>query len=458
MALNDVLLLTPSADTSAPWTWSKPAFSDSSLDSPHRAWHTATLTTDDTIIVAFGIDTVQGEPANVFRFLDMEEDGLYIWRDTPKIRQEVSIGKIRTVDPVKIAAAAAVIVPNPKANSVEPEEPIPTWSEPAWTPPTPSAPVATEIIPSVQRPSGSSTAIAATSPADAQAAQEAVAQKRTTIGATLGSLAGLVALVGVGAVILRRRRSRKDRNEPDTPKSMSQVPFVSTLMYTRPVQQRMLSLGSTVSAPGSIADSELEDTPSDGDLAAARDPFGDEYMVNEVGELRHERRNSDEGSLQPPPGLGVASTFLAAISPSIASVASIPYLSALTRFESPTSPDPYTSQPPTLASRRSQIRSPQLSAPTQEFGVALSVGETPRPPQPTFVDYVKQSRPSTPERGGYSSADVYAAERAPERTASPAGSTTANVGRQSSAPSTPRRLPTMTRPRTPLRVTNPELD
>lgn len=375
-ALKDVLLLTPSGGTSAPWTWSKLLPSEQSLPSIARAWHTATLTESQTVIVAFGLDTAHVNPpssSNIL-FLRLEDDGRYTW----STRLSVPQTRLRLAQPVQ----AIVIVPNPKAQSVVTDE-APSAELPApWTPPVvssqPTAEDSQSSAPATSRPlSSTASSFLSEATSDSASSGSSSVQTSTTIGATLGSLAGLLALVGVGAFVIRRRRAA-GRIEPDTPGTMT-APFVSALLYTRPAQKRMLSLGSTLSARHSIADSEgLDDHSimgtSQGPTGGREtvDPFADpSSRVSEMGEMQQ------VGGLKPPATAG-ARTGLADLSPSVASVASIPYLSALARIGSRDSdssnhrsppqqfsqdhPDVYTSPPPALAARKSLRRPTSTSS------------------------------------------------------------------------------------------------
>lgn len=363
---SDLHLLAPSLDLSESWTWTTLPISDHSLKAPARAWHTATLTTGGTIVVAFGMDTVEGEPSDEVWFLEIDEvEGTYSWSDTFQVIEASGGGEIETSEAPHVRA----VISNPKATIDQQDGTVlvPSSSSSSDEVSSPSTSSTTRSTSS--RRTATSSSSSATTSSQTLAAVAAAQQQKTTIAATVGSLVGLVALVGLAGFFVRRRRQRGEK-EPDTPQTFT-APFVSTLLYTRPAQRRMLSLGSTIStrrAAGSIVETEEEEAEG-----GTRDPFSDRHVVDEVGVVH---------SLSP--GNAPATP---------ASVASIPFLAALTRTPSHASSDSYTEKPPTLGSRRSRrlhpssSSSPSLAEPKQEFGVALS-SDSPRLP-PAFLDFVK---------------------------------------------------------------------
>lgn len=480
----DVHLLSPSSDLSESWTWTTLSISDHSLEAPSRAWHSATLTSSGQIVVAFGMDTLEGEPSAEFFFLSFDEqDGTYTWTQTFEVESSAEDDQIATVS----APVVHAVIVNPKASIdssgntvyVSSEAETMSYQAPASTAytsttTTPRRAVSTSTATrrSFSR-SSSSPSASSTLSAQSLAASEAASKKQKTIAASVGSLVALVAVIGVAALFIRRRNSRKEE-EPNTPATFT-APFVSTLLYTRPSKSRMLSLGSTVSAPRSIAESEgLDEPPSStghgATLGQAQDPFSDVHHVNEVGQLR------------PAPQDG---GLLSAISPSLASVASIPYLAALTRTRSTassTQSDSYTSKPPTIGSRRS-LRSnaakqkaatePELNekdddaygqatppAAQQEFGVALTSDS----PHPGWLHFVKPSSSSSGAGAGGAELFMGSGEMREVsggiRSSTPgsvgavveagASRTTSRASEQSRRSS----VPSVLRPHTPLRVIN----
>ncbi|GAA5887946.1 hypothetical protein JCM16303_005641 [Sporobolomyces ruberrimus] len=224
-------------------------------------------------------------------------------------------------------------------------------------------------------PPPSSSRIVVSSPSASSLAsnvkQNSSSSNSTTIGASIGGTLGALALLSL-AVILVRRRAASKRSQfmsPMTPDMSSNStmdgpgggaggpPLVSSLMYTRPVQRRMLSLGSTISEMPSEHDTIQ---PGGGGGGTTTDPFSDDYNVNEHGLLG---RSSSNASTARGAVVGTHGSLLAR---SKSSVTSIPFLSTINR--DPASPamsstlrqdDVYTSRAPTLNSRRSLRRASQ---------------------------------------------------------------------------------------------------
>ncbi|KAK4696985.1 hypothetical protein P7C70_g8281, partial [Phenoliferia sp. Uapishka_3] len=340
-----VHILTPSFNlnsTSTPsWAWSTAYLSNDSLDAPSRAWHTATLVKNGVIVVAFGIDAAIGSPSSDLFFLTIDNQGSCSWNGTFEGDPNIFVAEIK---PIKA-------VTNPKATMLGPSDSTPsdgttttTTSDSTSPLPTTSATTPT-LAASLASPSPSVGTVDPTS----QAA-DAAAAKRRTVAVSVGSIAGAAALLGLAGLILRRRYGRNNRGvqlAETSPTFAHGAPFVSTLLYTRPVGiHRVLSLGSTVSARSSPSPSDSSSVGSQTEgirgLGASRDPFSDAHIVNEIGQLARAPSMTNQNSL--------------------GSVLSAPYLHAVhrTRSRDDDGGDSFTSMPPSLRSIRTQ-RAPSSS-------------------------------------------------------------------------------------------------
>lgn len=359
--LSDLHLLVPplrynpnSASASA-WTWIKPRLSTHSMAPPARAWHSATLISNGQIVVAFGIDGGTGVVSSEIMLLSMTTTGAYSWTNSfPGLPQKTTI-QAQIANPKAIVPTPVVVVaPSPSAilspvpilspvavsplavsTSAAPS-PVDTPSSVAAPAPivAPASPVPSVAPPETLVPGSDSTGpppslklpdapgstasesldpLTASQQAEANArdaVSNAVTAKKTAIAAgSVGSLFALTALVGLGALFVRRRAAKKVATA-STP-SMDSTPtfagpLVSTLMYTRARAGRTLSLGSTMSRP--------DLTHSFGTVNS--NPFSDDNDMDELGQLP---RSAD---MPVPP---VPST-LASITSTL-SAASYPYLS-----------------------------------------------------------------------------------------------------------------------------------
>ncbi|GAA5881282.1 hypothetical protein JCM1840_003844 [Sporobolomyces johnsonii] len=418
--LADLHLLTPPPVTSLsefstssdPWTWTTLEISDDSMTSPSLAWHTATQIVGDTIVVAFGIDSITGEPSSNFWFLTVDESaGMYSWTDTfdgnaGAVANAQATATVNSTSLVRrFAKKQLEVIVNPKMSTAVSRAYAPSetyayadsasWTGAEETYDTAAAAAAastSSYIPASASSRSSSTpaAIASATPDNKQNTSSSSSDKTTTIAASLGAIGGAVALLGVAAFLLRRRAARRGEFSVPTTLVMGSTgnggngtaPLVSTLMYTRPVQRRMLSLGSTISA---VAPSEADSLPSSetatigrgrggrdaaDQLGASQDPFSDDFTVNELGQLQRSNTSSTMRSLA-----GALKN----------SVQSIPFLSTVSRTSDPSSPsaafagaassssvspslpaqasDVYTARAPTLVSRRS-LRRPSSQLPS----------------------------------------------------------------------------------------------
>ena len=357
---------------------------------------------------------------------------------------------------------------------VAPVEAKPTTSSaaPRYTPP-----FASEAT-SASASSASSKSLPGNSKSDSSSSSST----GTIIGASIGAIGGAVALVGLAFYFIRRRATSSSGAlcGPTTSTMMAQsgngtdpgAPFVSQLLYTRPVQARNLSLGSTAPAfsPREMYDDDElpyvggEDLVPGEDMAGVgsrgqglgvvQDPFADQHRVNEVGQLERSGSGASStdgvvgshgGEATGGGGGGVAAALQA-------SVQSIPFLSSISRTmttsPSPAASDSFTAPAPTLAARggsirrngRSQPQQPPLAAesnlpmpgtPAELIGMAITSDDG-----HDALPYLMISSPSETSHDGASAGHA----------AAPPSSSNNNAIR----------IPAILRPGTPLRVANPD--
>ena len=411
------------------WIWKKLVISNDSMLSPQLAYHAASQVLGRDIIVSFGITSDQeaGEEkvSEQIWFLSVDiEQGTFSWKDTwegnsaaladegvvedEKRRLRRKRGLI--VEPIEEVAGGTKsmvkrveIIANPKAYSIKqtassssivPVETAQggTWSgqqqagsgiesqaEPQFqtsSVPSPPSSSSSKII--VQSPSSSPLASSPKSHASSSSPSS------TTLGASIGGTLGALALLSVAIVLIRRSRNSRSKI-PDTPQMMNSsfsgpnsgggAPLVSSLMYTRPLHTRQLSLGSTIS--------ELPSPAPTASTVRAIDPFSDEYNVNELGQLS---RQSSISTTRGIAGVGVGVLSRPAptrdgggprvLERSKSSVTSIPFLSTIALHpSSPLTPsrDSYTSPARTLSMRRtSGIMPPVPGTPVELIGLAVT--------------------------------------------------------------------------------------
>lgn len=485
------------ASTAAKWEWMTLPISPSSLPAPARAWHTATLTEQGTVVVGFGMDTLTGDASGEIWFLEVEEDGSYAWsRDWSPEEQTIAM----LGEPKEGLELQKRVVRNPKWTTSQAatswtEQATTTMGEDSWTEPTSteapaytppavawSSSSARPLSTSFIAPSPTSLASSTTASNSDNSASDSDTPKTTTIAATVGSLVALVALLGLGGIALRRHQARKgiaaqlEVAETPTPG------FVSTLMYTRPLNKRMLSLGSTVStrAPsevGSEGVDEMKEVPLGG-VGGVQDPFADPHPQVTVSELGQLQSRTSPSLLSPSSPSTPPTGRLAALSPSIASVASIPYLAALVRTTSndsasatehsqsaySQSDDHFTAVTPTLGSRRSLRRLREDNTPlppTQErFDAPAPSGLEGR--RGSWLDFVKVGRSSSQGHGSVegSKVDEMRQVRSGATTPVSVAATVGGASRMNSRASgqSHRSGGGISRPHTPLRVVNADVE
>ncbi|GAA6018814.1 hypothetical protein JCM11491_006873 [Sporobolomyces phaffii] len=455
-----------------------------------------------------------GHASNQLWFLTVDElAGTYTWKDTfegneaavaasasggSKLTKRLSVEPLGG-DEFKAMVKRVEVIANPKAYStLNLHGGTVASSSPSSSPIAATSPAvqtaaggnynddnepAATAVPSSSRASSARSAVVATSssaPAPstsplAAAASNAKQNSTTTIGASVGATLGALALLSLAVVTVRRRRransghrharragdpmmaTRGDGGSGATTVGRggggdrgAAPPLVSSLMYTRPVQKRMLSLGSTIS-----------ELPGERDDDAA-DPFSDDYLVNEHGQLA----GSSTSHATVGGGGGGANDRLVR---SKSSVTSIPFLSTITRDPALASPafgppspsssnerrtlpppsprggreDVYTSPAPTLSSRRSLRRPshqlppmPVPGTPAELIGLAVTSDDGHDP---------AAARTGVPYRSASASATGW--ETLPENR--PAAPTTTARGDDHVAG-----IPAALRPATPLRVRN----
>ncbi|GAA5862080.1 hypothetical protein JCM3774_006166 [Rhodotorula dairenensis] len=498
------------------YTWTRLEISDASMASPALAWHTATLVEGGTVVVAFGLDGHTGAPSNRFWFLTVDEpSGTYTWTDTfdgngaatasaIAARSSLPMPKLARRGEV-FAKKALEFIPNPKAETdgSTTSSSLPSTSPaavagngggndavPAATAPTTEATGQAQVstsstvryTPPMASKASSSASVSSASTPKSRPASTAESDSSTStgtiIGASVGAIGGAVALVGLAFYLLRRKAaasSNKSFRGPIAPAMTqagggngggdSNAPFVSQLLYTRPVQARNLSLGSTAPAfsPRNVMDADEDELPAPGEdmagvgsrggaggvgLGVVQDPFADQHRVNEVGQL--ERSGSGASSTNGVVGASATghggdggSGVGAALQ---ASVRSIPFLSSISRTTtaSPTvtTSDSFTAPAPTLASRRGggggSIRRPRGQAqqqdvvpmpgtPAELIGMAITSDDG-----HDALPYLMVSSPSETSHDG------------------------ASVGHAPVVSPTTTQIPAILRPGTPLRVANPD--
>ncbi|SGY11753.1 BQ5605_C011g06261 [Microbotryum silenes-dioicae] len=455
--LNDIHLLTPPSDLNSDttlWTWSTLIRNrHSSLASPSRAWHTATRLVSGTVVFAFGIDTSTGSPSDSISFFTIDESkGEYSF--TPQFHGESAVAPRPVTTTSSVRSSTSFSKQNTtshrattkskkkkkKKHHSTSQAAADTTSTIPWATTThsaqPTQAPATTPAEDTLTTSSSASSVAAVPPVSASTqddeASSKAAQQTKTIAASVGTLVGLVALVGVAAIFIRRRNSQKTRHEvPDTPLDMTRgggsqfAPIVSSLMYTRPVQARQFSLGSAMSANnGHVDDYYRGKHDQDGDAstgavfdAASPDPFSDHQRVGEMGQSHVVGRVGPGGFVEAASASSIETqrkktSILDAISPSLsASVKSIPFLAGLYRADSNSSyADTYTVRTPSQRSRRPSLQAssvgpsipPGAAAPEglpsgtgrplpslQEYGVAM-LGDSDLP-EAAFMKFYPRS-------------------------------------------------------------------
>ncbi|GAA5827893.1 hypothetical protein JCM11251_007719 [Rhodosporidiobolus azoricus] len=484
--LSDVYLLQPSS-TNSSWIWSEVVISSSSLLSPSLAWHTANLVAGETIVVAFGIDATTATPSSDFWFLTIdEEEGTYSWKDT----WEGNANALGGESAEALAKRALDVIVNPKASLFMDES---STASPAETQPAyygggggyaGNGEQGAEPVGS-SRPAYSSSSRITPSPSASPVRQSASSdddpssdKKTTAIAASIGAIGGAVALVGLAFFALRRRAAKQAQaayagmgspmmgHTPEGARGAGGLRPVSTLLYTRPVQKRMMSLGSTISpmpTPRFPEDDLLNSGTENmagvgsaaagaaGGLGASPDPFSDDHKVNELGQLERAGSSASAGSTG-----GVVGTATSALK---ASVQSIPFLSSIAQTASPKDGDVYTSPAPTLTAKRSLRRpaqvlpplpqtSPVPQTPAELIGLAVTSddGHTPI----SALDAVEVVEGEGLPYLQAEKKDTEPWARLVEKTPTlPAGAAPPNLANAAG-------LPLSLRPGTPLRIANPD--
>lgn len=522
VVLSDLQVLNPRT-----YAWTRLVISDASMASPALAYHSATLVEGGTIIVAFGLDGQTGLPSNRFWFLTIDEaSGTYTWMDTFAGNGAATASAIaaRSTLPMPklarrgetFAKKAVRFIPNPKADadgssaddtsqaastaaagaeygngggggaaattnpaaSVEaPSTSTTSSAAPRYTPPFASEATSASASPASSQPP----------PANSRSDSSSSSSTGTIIGASVGAIGGAVALVGLAFYFIRRKATSSSgsfRGPKTTTNMMAQsgggngtdpgAPFVSQLLYTRPVQARNLSLGSTAPAfsPREVLDDDElpsvggEDLVPGEDMAGVgsrgqglgvvQDPFADQHRVNEVGQL--ERSGSGASSTNGVVGShgGEAATGGGGVAAALqASVQSIPFLSSISRTTttspSPAPSDSFTAPAPTLAARGGSIRHsggsrhqqapeaasnlPMPGTPAELIGMAITSDDG-----HDALPYLMVSSPSETSHDGASAGHASAA---------PSSSSSSNHNNAA-------QIPAILRPGTPLRVANPD--
>ncbi|GAA5845628.1 hypothetical protein JCM3766R1_003533 [Sporobolomyces carnicolor] len=318
--LDDVYLLSTST-----WTWTRLVTSDDSVASPALAYHAATrIDTTDTVVVSFGLGP-GAQVSDDFYFLTVDETaGTYTWKDT---FGGVSISTTATAtatrldkrDEIKAMVKRVEVVANPKHSDSSSSTLSPvivgggqgaissSSSSPRAVVASSASPRAVSSTSLAAAAAAAATNVSASTNANSKSSSSDGAAS-TKIGASVGASLGALVVVGsIAYFALARHRRRRSRNRGEDNDSrdfgrrgvMTEhdhqggrgggPPLVSSLMYTRPVQSRMLSLGSTISELPSVSQRQRGDGDDDdgGDL----DPFSDDHnvVVNELGQFEQQQ-------------------------------------------------------------------------------------------------------------------------------------------------------------------------
>ncbi|KAL8291520.1 hypothetical protein RQP46_002498 [Phenoliferia psychrophenolica] len=384
-------ILTPPLDlsSSSPWTWSISYLGNYSLAAPARAWHTATLTPTGAIVVAFGIDSIDGSPSADLFSLSLDSKDRATWNNT-------FVPKVLAIKPVVITAVKAIV--NPKAVSaklssfsgpgvVSPPKPSPSTPSPSPPPTTYSYTDSSSAHSSSATSSSMAGATLAESVLQAKMAAAAAAKQRSIVGG-VGTAVGVAAILLLAALIVRCRSLRNRGGvQLNSPALSYAAPLVSTLLYTRPVVRRRLSLGSTVS--------EHHPSPSLTPILAPDSPSSSTQTIREVHPSNPnpfaDPAVNEHGQLHRAPSMAAQT--------SIASVFSAPYLHNVYRTQAEArDDDSFTSLPRSLRSIRAD-RDAQLqageewdlfddqsmaTAPVSRKASKASMFDTPILPYPSF--------------------------------------------------------------------------
>ncbi|GAA5962636.1 hypothetical protein JCM3765_006869 [Sporobolomyces pararoseus] len=440
--LSDLYLLTPPLEEEGEgslWNWKKLVISNDSMNSPELVYHSMNQIIGETIIISFGL-TNGGITSDEFWFLKVDElEGTFSWKDTFQGNQQ-AVDDLNKQQGLNKRGIEVVVNPKHDTSSTSSSSSAPAQTQqvqgsvnnnnnnnnnnipssfsslgnaPSSTSSSfSSSPISSSSLDSKQNslPSSSSSSTSSSS-----------SSKSVTLGASIGATLGALTLLSLVIVLIRRSRSRsrslQNNNNHLPPMMMTNsttiqqqqtrgdggggAPLVSSLMFTRPVQKRMLSLGSTISERDN--------------------PFGDEFReqeqeqeqgerVNELGQL--ERTNSSTSTSTSTVRETITTTNTTSnqqqasssssslLKRSKSSVQSIPFLSTITRdllLSSPlitttnTTPSPsnnddkdddedkYTSPAPTISraasSRRRTSKLPLPETPSELIGLAVTSDE-----------------------------------------------------------------------------------
>ena len=375
--VNDTLLVLDTRVT--PWQYSTLDLTRTSLSTPNRAWHTATVIAENVIVFAYGLDTDTKQTSKEIFFLVANDADEWTWSQknplvgTIQSRSEIEGGDEGvTATDLEVTAVVASIpsesqgvvqaaqhflnntavkVANPKATELE-------------TPPNGNDPSMGSVVsPSatLQSPSSSSSKVTThssntsagrqqssempsagsnqnSSNDDTDSHSSSTSPHSKIIAGAVSGVFVLALAAGLAGLYFRKRAAEAEAVAGQDAEPYDGMPPISEMLYTRRAPRRMLSLGSTASlrsersairlvgtTPGVTATGQAEDEEED-----AYDPLSEKEAldtINEFGKL-----SSAPASEKPLPRPVVAHTISTASlvsNESRASVASYPFLTSL---------------------------------------------------------------------------------------------------------------------------------
>jgi hypothetical protein len=291
MPTDEVWLL--DAPPMGPWRWWVPTTSETSVDPPRRAWHTATRAGDNLVVVGYGIDTALSKTSNDLFFLRMENDSSWTWCSS------YSPPSVVTLEPTPVPTTPPAVTKAAVVSAWTPTTSI------VWATPASSAPVVGIHVDA------------------ADEGQQASGQTVKAVAGSVGGVLGAAVLAGLVGLYLRKRAANQSKRDV----LWTPGPPVSALQYTRPAHQRNLSLGSTLTARA--AGARAAGAPAAGDM---RQPITQGDLLNFLYPSAPSSTSSEE---QDP----FSDDHAPRSQPTSASasVASYPYLTALPMASNPTS-------------------------------------------------------------------------------------------------------------------------
>jgi hypothetical protein len=241
-----------------PWSWSKTPMSTTSLATPALAWHSAVLA-GDTVVVSYGLDmndqTATSRPDEIYFFSDDGKGWTWATSFTP---QDKADPKKANSSPNQSSSSSSSNGANPHGGS---SHPLSSNPQPSGKPPVAAGP---PVGPSPTK----------------------------TIAGALGGVFGAAVLAGLAALYFRcRAAARGERAQQFAPLTAGgrlaagcSPPPVSRLLFTHPVPQRILSLGSSASIRSTTR--LVDDSLSDSATVSRSYSFGSDMAAVGAGVTR----------------------------------------------------------------------------------------------------------------------------------------------------------------------------